>query len=137
MVVKAVRGRRRYIVFTVPPDAGRTEVLEALEELSAGIPDLRVITSFSGKAIIRCNPAEMGKVSATMRSRFPGSESLITSGTLRKIRDVYPELKVPRKRKNRLPETVCTSTFPFYNRSGMHSRKRIRSSNYATRTNGL
>jgi len=56
MVVKAVRGRRRYVVFTVPPKAGRSEVLSALESISAEMPDLRVITSFSGKAIVRCSP---------------------------------------------------------------------------------
>ena len=101
MVVKAVRGRRRYVVFTVPPKAGRSEVLSALESINAEMPDLRVITSFSGKAIVRCSPSEIERVSATMSSCFPGSVSLISSGTLRKVREVYPELKVPRKRKNR------------------------------------
>ena len=100
MVVKTVRGRRRYVVFTVPPEVGRTEVLSAMEGLTQELPDLRVITSFSGKAIIRCDPSDIERVSETMASSFPGSESLITSGTLRKVRDVYPELKVPRKRKN-------------------------------------
>jgi len=113
MVVKAVRGRRRYVVFTVPPDAGRTEVLKALEALTAEMPDLRVITSFSGRAVVRCNPSEIDRVTDTMASSFPGSESLITSGTLRKIRDVYPELKVPRKRKNRSHGYRILPRFPF------------------------
>ena len=101
MVVKSVRGRRRYIVFTVPEDAGRTEVLEALSGLTEDMPDLRVITSFGGKAVVRCSPSEIEKVSAAMKQGFAGSESLITSGTLRKIREEYPELKVPRKKKHR------------------------------------
>ena len=101
MVVKAIRGRRRYVVFTVPPGADRSEVLSALENLGTEMPDLRVITSSSGKAVIRCSPSEIERVSATMDSCFPGSVSLISSGTLRKVRDVYPELKVPRKRKSR------------------------------------
>ena len=99
MVVKAVRGRRRYIVYTVPAEAGRTEVLSALEKLTESMPDIRVITSFEGKAIVRCSPQEIEQVSAAMKAYFPGSESLITSGTLRKIREVYPELKVPQKKK--------------------------------------
>ena len=100
--MKAVRGRRRYVVFTVPPETGRTEVLSALHGLDAEMPDLRVITSFSDKAIVRCGPSEIERVSAAMRSCFPGSESLLTSGTLKKLRDRYPELRVPSKRRGRL-----------------------------------
>ncbi len=101
MVVKSVRGRRRYIVFTVPGDAGRTEVLEALSGLAEEMPDLRVITSFGGKAIVRCSPPEIERVTAAMKQGFEGSESLITSGTLRKVREEYPELRVPQKKKRR------------------------------------
>ena len=97
MVVKSERGRRRYIVYTVPPETGRSDVIEALSPLS--LEDLRVITSFGGKAIVRCSPAEIETVSTAMKGCFPGCESLITSGTLRKVRETYPELKVPRKRK--------------------------------------
>jgi len=99
MVVKSVRGRRRYIVFTVPPETGRSELLESLSSLTSAMPDLRVITSFGGKAIIRCSPSEIEPVSAAMAEQYPGSESLITSGTLRTVRDAYPELKVPQKKK--------------------------------------
>jgi RNase P/RNase MRP subunit POP5 len=99
MVVKAVRGRRRYIVFTVPAETGRTEVLNGLSGLTASMPDIRVITSFGGKAIVRCSPPETDAVKSAMSEAFPGSESLITSGTLRKVREVYPELKVKQKKK--------------------------------------
>jgi RNase P/RNase MRP subunit POP5 len=99
MVVKAVRGRRRYIVFTVPEETGRSDVLESLSELSQTMPDLRVITCFGGKAIVRCSPPEIDAVSSRMKERYPGSESLITSGTLHKIRETYPELKVPQQKK--------------------------------------
>ena len=99
MVVKSVRGRRRYIVFTVPAEAGRATVLEALSDLAEAMPDLRVITSFEGKAVVRCSPSEIDTVTAKMKATFEGSESLITSGTLRKVREVYPELKVPQKKK--------------------------------------
>ncbi len=99
MVVKAVRGRRRYIVFTVPAEANRASVMESLSSLSADLPDLRVISSFDGKAVIRCHPDEKEKVCSAMYGAYPGCESLITSGTLRKIREVYPELKVPKRKK--------------------------------------
>ena len=88
------------MVFTVPEDAGRGTVLDALSGLSDRMPELRVITSFSGKAVVRCGPSEIPEVTATMKESFPECESLITSGTLRKVREVYPELKVPRKRKS-------------------------------------
>ena len=99
MVVKAVRGRRRYVVYTVPPEAGRSDVLEALSGLSETMPELRVITSFGGKAVVRCGPSEIPAVTECMQGAYPGCESLICSGTLRKIREVYPELKVPNKKK--------------------------------------
>jgi len=99
MVVKAVRGRRRYIVYTVPESAGRSDVLSALSSLETSMTDLRVITSFGGKAIVRCNPAEKEAVTEAMKAAYPGCESLITSGTLRKIREEYPELKVSQKKK--------------------------------------
>ncbi len=99
MVVKAVRGRRRYVVYRVPQEAGRSEVLSALEKLTETMPDIRVITSFEGKAIVRCSPSEIDTVSEAMRSAFPDSESLIASGTLRKVREIYPELKVAQKKK--------------------------------------
>ena len=99
MVVKAVRGRRRYVVFTVPESAGRIDVLSSLSGLSKTMPDLRVITSFGGKTIVRCSPSEIPAVTEAMKEMYPGTESLITSGTLRKVRDVYPELKVPQKKK--------------------------------------
>ena len=99
MVVKAVRGRRRYVVYRVPQETGRTEVLTALEKLAETMPDIRVITSFEGKAIVRCSPSEIVSVSEAMRTAFPGSDSLIASGTLRKVREIYPELRVAQKKK--------------------------------------
>jgi len=99
MVVKSVRGRRRYIVYEVPPETDRSDVLSKLSVLEGDMPDLRVITSFGGKAIVRCSPDEIAKVDETMKASYPSCESLSTSGTLRTLRDKYPELKVPRKKK--------------------------------------
>ena len=99
MVVKAVRGRRRYVVYTVPADVGREKVLAALAPYADRIPEHKVITSFGGKAIVRCEPGHVAIATEAMRASWPESESLISSGTLRTVRDRYPELKVPQKRK--------------------------------------
>ncbi len=90
-------------MFTVPPETGRTDVLDSLGTLTESMVDIRVITSFGGKAVVRCSPGEIQAVSDRMKECYPGSESLITSGTLRKIREEYPELKVPQKKKRRSP----------------------------------
>ncbi len=99
MVVKSVRGRRRYIAVTVPPELRRDDLVASLSEFSESIPDLKVITCGNGKAVIRCEPAHVQAAISAVGSSYPGSESLLTSGTLRKLREAYPELKVPRKRK--------------------------------------
>ena len=98
MVVKSMHGRRRYVVYTVPQEVGRNDVLNALSGLSKTMPELRVITSFGGKAIVRCGPTEIRAVTECMQKAYPDCESLICSGTLRKIREIYPELKVPNKK---------------------------------------
>ena len=88
-------------MFTVPEGAGRNEVLDALSDLTETMPELRVITSFGGKAIVRCGPNEIDTVKQKMSEAYPNTETLITSGTLRKVREIYPELKVPQKKKRR------------------------------------
>lgn len=100
MVVKSVRGRRRYIVYTVPEETKRDDVQSALESGETVIPQLKVITCFGGQAVIRTTPEGLGAVDDTMRMRWPDCESRITSGTLKTIRDKHPELKVNRKRKH-------------------------------------
>lgn len=98
-----MRGRRRYVVYTVPQEVGRNDVLNALSGLSKTMPELRVITSFGGKAIVRCGPTEIRAVTECMQKAYPDCESLICSGTLRKIREIYPELKVPNKKGSPKP----------------------------------
>ena len=98
MVVKSERGRRRYVVYTVPEGTRWDEVLEALSA-DPTPAQLKVICCFSGMAVIRTEPSGLDEVGCRMHARWPGSESLITSGTLRTIRDRYPELRVRRKRK--------------------------------------
>jgi hypothetical protein len=96
MVVKSVRGRRRYVAFTTPEGMYRDEMVSTFEALS--IPSVKVITCGHGKAVIRCDPEHVPTLIDAYSKSFPGSQSLKTSGTLRTLRDADPELKAPRRR---------------------------------------
>lgn len=96
MVVKAVRGRRRYISFTAPEGMRRDDMVVAIDGLA--IPSVKVITCGGGKAVIRCDPSHRDALTEGYESTFPGCCSLRTSGTLRTLRDNDPDLKVPRRR---------------------------------------
>ncbi len=95
MVVKSERGRRRYVFFEVPAGTGRDDVLLALE----GIGSVKVITCTGGKAVVRCSPSDRPAVEERMSSGFEGCRPVRTSGTLRGLRDRYPSLRVPQKRR--------------------------------------
>ena len=56
-----------------------------------------VIQHTNGKTVIRCAPSEIDDVSMKLKSVDDSSESLITSGTLKTIREKYPELKTQKK----------------------------------------
>ena len=123
MVVKSERGRRRYVFFEVPEGTRRDDVSAALD----GIQSVKVVTCAGGEAVVRCSPAERADVAVRMGSAFDGCRSVRTSGTLRGLRDRYPSLRVPQKRKRR---------------SGLRNTLRQifigrRSAHYATRTDGL
>jgi RNase P/RNase MRP subunit POP5 len=57
-----------------------------------------VIQCASGKAILRCSPESKEDAMIMMSKIDPLSSPLITSGTLRKIRQRYPELKQAKNR---------------------------------------
>jgi RNase P/RNase MRP subunit POP5 len=99
MVVKAVRGRRRYIALHVPEGLSRDDLVRGIESHPSFTPDVKVITCRGGDAVVRCEPAHVDAVTGAVSELWPGSESRRTSGTLRTLRDRYPELRVPRKRK--------------------------------------
>ena len=99
MVVKSVRGRRRYIFFEVPQDTRRDDVTTILD----GIASIKVITCHNGEAVVRCSPQDRGDTVGRMESA--GGRSVKTSGTLRTLRDEYPSLRVPQKRHKRCPGT--------------------------------
>lgn len=95
MVVKSERGRRRYVFFEVPQHVRRDDVSQALE----GIGSVKVITCSDGRAVVRCSPDDREAVTRRMSESFDGCRSVRTSGTLRGLRDRYPSLKVPQKRR--------------------------------------
>ena len=106
MVVKSERGRRRYIFFEVPQPVRRVffevpqpvrrdDVSQALD----GIGSVKVITCSDGRAVVRCSPDDREPVTQRMTETFGGCRSVRTSGTLRGLRDRYPPLRVPQKRR--------------------------------------
>ena len=95
MTVKDVRGRRRYVAFRVGPGTGKTILINKLQTQTDKVP--YVIQSDGGFAILRCSPSETDVVIALMLSIDPSWTSILTSGTLKTLRDKIPELAVPKK----------------------------------------
>ena len=114
MVVKSVRGRRRYISFEVPAETTRNDILAAFESADPRPGSFKAVTCSKGKAVVRCSPAEREAVAAVMRSMGPGVRSLRTSGTLRTLRDADPDLRVPQKKKRRNACAKRLYTAPTY-----------------------
>lgn len=94
MVVKEKRGRRRYIAFRVDPALRRDDLRRAL---AAG----SVIQCSEGWAIVRCAPSETSVVAESLRSAYPETVSLATSGTLKTLRERYLNLERTRPPKKR------------------------------------
>jgi hypothetical protein len=97
VVVKSKRGRRRYVLFAVSPDITKQSLINRIKNASAGKEPPYVVQCVSGKAIIRCAPDERDDLISLVERADRTSESLLTSGTLRTIREAYPELKVHKK----------------------------------------
>jgi len=97
MVVKEKRGRRRYIAFTVRPGITK-DVLISLLRKTGGDPPY-VVQCGEGWAIVRCSPRDVDMTVGLVRSADPSSVSLRTSGTLRTLRCMYPELERLRPKK--------------------------------------
>lgn len=91
MVVKSVRGRRRYIAFTVDPSMTREGLIGKLKAFR-GENAPRVIQCAEGWCILRCAPKEREDTIALMSSIDPSSKSLRTSGTVITLRQRYPML---------------------------------------------
>jgi len=96
MVVKCKRGRTRYVAFDVSSDLKKDVLIRHMKSNEPDNP-LYVVQCTNGKAIIRCAPKTRERTIRVMSQADPSCVSLMTSGTLRKIRERYPELKAPKK----------------------------------------
>ena len=88
MVVKEKRGRRRYIAFR--SELGREQMLSALRSKAdlKGVRAPKLIQFEGGMGIVRCSPKEKDSVIDLLGS-LDRTESLLTSGTLRTLRERY------------------------------------------------
>ncbi len=118
MVVKSERGRRRYIFFELPQHVRRDDVSTTLD----GIGSVKVITCSGGRAVVRCSPCDRQEVARRMTSAFDECRSVRTSGTLRGLRDRYPPLKVPQKRRRRVLGTRQLHSQMLYTAPFIQSR---------------
>jgi hypothetical protein len=99
VVVKSKRGRRRYVLFAISSGITKPSLIGRLKNnVSEGREPPYVVQCIPGMAIIRCAPEEKDDLISLMERTDRNAESILTSGTLRTIREKYPELKVPRKR---------------------------------------
>ncbi|MDR3205848.1 MAG: hypothetical protein LBT41_01950 [Candidatus Methanoplasma sp.] len=98
MVVKSERGRRRYVVFGVSAGLTRSMLINRLRGVCPEDEVPYVVQCVPGKAVIRCAPKEIDRTIAAVAAADRASEPLLTSGTLRTLRERYPDLKTPGKR---------------------------------------
>ena len=108
MVVKAKRGRRRYIAFTASPPSGLThfaftEVARKAKEMS-GASEVKPIQHHGGIGIVRTSNLDQRRVTEALNSFDPvsplgfGVKTVRASGTLRKLRDGLGVPRPPRER---------------------------------------
>lgn len=91
MTVRSDSGRRRYIAFRIDPPMDKKDLIDRLKSVGGG--SVYVIQCSEGWAIIRTVPSECDSALNAMKNACPDSESLLTSGTLRTLRERYPELQ--------------------------------------------
>ena len=96
MVVKEKRGRRRYVAFNLNDALCKETLIAKLRSLTSPNDPPYVIQCSAGWAIVRCSPDEIDAVQTLLKRADPTSSSLCTSGTLRTLREKYPELKETR-----------------------------------------
>ncbi len=106
MVVKAKRGRRRYIAFTASPPSALTphaffEIARRAKEVS-GAADVKPVQHHGGIGIVRTSQPDQRKVTEALNAiGFGGAlgfgiETVLASGTLRTLREA---LGIPRPPK--------------------------------------
>lgn len=99
MTVKEKRGRRRYMVFKVSPGIDKGALIRKANSVCGEGESLYVVQCESGMAIARCSPEQRERCIELMLAADPGCVPMLTSGTLRTLREKFPELKVPSKKR--------------------------------------
>jgi len=98
MVVKSERGRRRYIMFKMTCEFERETVIKRVNKTSDGEAPY-IVQCEKNMMIARCSPDAIERTIEIISRMDPGSSSIITSGTLKTIRDKHPELKAKQKKR--------------------------------------
>lgn len=98
MVVKSERGRRRYILFKMTSELERETVIRRANRTSDGEAPY-IVQCEKNMMIARCSPDSMERTIEIVSRIDPGSSSIITSGTLKSIRDKYPEMKKKQQKR--------------------------------------
>jgi RNase P/RNase MRP subunit POP5 len=93
MVVKEIRGRRRYIAFTVDPKFTKDTLIPKLRSRCGPDEAPYVVQCSKGWAIVRCPPERREATIELMRTVDPICVPLLTSGTLITLRRKYPILQ--------------------------------------------
>ena len=96
MTVKSKRGRIRYVVFDVSLETTKDSLIKKLKAAPTEEPPY-IVQCASGKAVVRCSPEKRESVILLISAVDRSSVPLLTSGTLHKIRSIYPELKPTKK----------------------------------------
>ena len=96
MVVKASRGRRRYIAFSLGNEIPKSDLERRIS--STGYGQVRIIQCAGGWCILRCEPRLLKRIMEIMTEICPGSESKATSGNLLTLRRRCPILWETRPR---------------------------------------
>jgi RNase P/RNase MRP subunit POP5 len=111
MVVKAKRGRRRYIAFTSSPPSALTpyafnEIARTAKDVS-GAAEVKPIQHHGGIGIVRTSERDRNRVTAALNSLGSDArlgfeiETILTSGTLRALRTALDVPRPPRDRSQR------------------------------------
>jgi RNase P/RNase MRP subunit POP5 len=97
MVVKCKRGRIRYIAFGMSEGMKKDVLIKGVRAVGPSDPPY-IIQCSCGKAIVPCAPKNIEETLRIISQVDPSCAPLMTSGTIRKIRDRYPELKTTKNK---------------------------------------